>query len=150
MTTRQNSTGSGAAADSRPEWQHLWFTLQARPWSTLAIIDSAGAHDAESVARALSAVARKDGGTTVDVIRAHGAGFPDLSRLLAEVAEASPLQLRLVACDPPGRNPAMIPILHAVSGAVVVVRLGEASTAALDQTIDVVGRDKIIASVSIG
>lgn len=150
MTSRQNNVSGQTATDSRPEWQHLWFTLQGRPWSSLAVIDAAGGHDAETVARALSAVAAQDGGTAVQVIPAHGAGFQDLTRLLAEVTEASPRHPRLVACDPPGRNPAMIPLLQAVSGAVVVVRLGEATSAALDKTIDIVGREKIIASVSIG
>lgn len=143
-------TNKTAVTANRSEWQHLWFTLQARPWSTLAIIDTAAGHDADSVARALAAVAAQDGGMAVDVIPAQGASFHDLPRLLAAVAEASPQDLRLVACDAPARNPAMIPILQAVSGAVVVVRLGEATTATLDKTIDIVGREKIIASVSIG
>jgi len=152
MSSAKQPVGDGAAAATveRPEWHHLWFTLQARPWSALAIVDTTSGSDGERVARMLAEVARRDAGTAVEVISAQGAGFQDLPGLLADVAESSPRDLRLVACDTPATNPAMIPILQAVTGAVVVVRLGDATTAVLDSTIAVIGREKIIASVSIG
>lgn len=140
-----NSTAPGS-----PEWQHLWFTLQGRPWTTLAVIDTTGGSDAETVARTLAGVGTRDGQVPVEVVSARGLTFQDLPPLLAKLAESSAHQLRLVACDAVGPNPAMIPVLQATSGAVVVVRLGASSSAALDATIDAVGRDRVLASVSIG
>lgn len=132
------------------EWQQLWFTLQGRSWTTLAIIDTTDGNDAETVAHMLADVGQRDGQIPVEVISARGATFQSLPALLARLAEATAHQLRLVACDAVGANPAMIPILQATSGAVVVVRLGAATTAALDATTDAVGRTRVLATVSIG
>lgn len=137
-------------APGSPEWQHLWFTLQGRPWTTLAIIDTTGGSDAETVAHTLAGVGNRDGQVPVEVVSARGATFQDLPALLAKLADVSAQRLRLVVCDTVGPHPAMIPLLQATSGAVVVVRLGTATTTALDATIDAVGRDRVLASVSIG
>lgn len=132
------------------EWQRLWFTLQGRPWTALAVVDTTGGSDAEAVARALAEVGNRDGQVPVECVFARGKTFKDVPHLVTRLSEASAKALRLVACDSLGENPAMIPLLQAADAAVVVVRLGQATTAAVDKTVEVIGRHKVLASVSIG
>lgn len=132
-----------------PEWQRLWFTLQGRQWTSMAVIGSDGGGDAERVARTLAAIGRRDGQVAVDVITALGITFQDVPRIVGQLAHPVSDRL-LVSCDPLRRNPAMIPILQAVDGVVLVVRLGESRLDAVQKTVDAVGRDKIVATISIG
>ncbi len=137
-------------ADNKTEWQRLWFTLQGRPWTALAVVDMTGGSDAETVARALAEVGNRDGQVPVECVFARAATFKDVPQLLTRLSQAAPDALRLLACDSLGDNPAMIPLLQAADGAVVVVRLGQATGAAVDKTVEVIGRHKVLASISVG
>ena len=132
------------------EWQRLWFTLQGRRWTTLAVVDTTSGEDANEVARSLAGVGARDGLAQVHVLSALGASFQDVPKLVQWLELASEHDLKVVACDPVQSNPAMLPILQAASGAVLIVRLGAATTAAVDMTVEAIGRDKVFASIAIG
>lgn len=151
------STNKGHMGNTTPvpltndaEWQRLWFMLQGRRWSALAVVDATSGADATEVAQSLATIGARDGQALVQVIHALGASFQDVPGLVKQIAEASEHDQKLVACAPVRSNPAMIPILQATSGAVLVVRLGTATTAAVDAIVDAIGRDKVLASISIG
>lgn len=141
---------AGEVTSTDPEWQRLWFTLQGRAWSSLAVIGTDVAADADRVARTLAAVGKRDGQIPVEVVTALGVSFQDVPRIVNLVSHASPEKLLLVSCDPLRRNPAMIPVLQAVGGVVLVVRLGESRLDSVQKTVDAVGRDKIVATISVG
>ena len=149
--TRPGLTMTLDVATHEEEWQRLWFTLQTRQWTSLAIMAMDGSADAERVARNLAALGQRDGYGPLQTITAMGVGYEDVPRVVNHIASqpGSAGQL-IVVCDPLRRNPAMIPVLHAVTGVVLVVRLGASPVAAVQQVIDTVGRDKVFASIAVG
>lgn len=88
----------------------------------------------------------------VRVISALGMSYQDVTGVIAQISpEASTEpELTVVACDSPQVNPAMIPIIQAASGAVLVVRLGDSLLDSVRKTVEVVGREKVLATVSVG
>lgn len=142
----QQLTTDGAAEMA---WQQLWFSLRGRHWHSLAIVGTERAPTATEVAQQLAIVGRRDEKTPVDVISASGMSFEDTTAVVKRFeAERSPLTL--VACDSPLENAAMIPLLAAVSGVVLVASLGATRLEALRRITNLVGRDKVVATVSVG
>ena len=145
--------GTSAPPPRGPEFQRLWFTLQAQNWRSLAVVATENGADAVSVAAALAAIGTRDGQTPVQVLSAVGLSFADLPRLVAQMPgspTASAAPLTLVACDALQRNPAMIPIVQQASGVVLIVRLGQTALASVRATVAQVGRERILATISIG
>jgi hypothetical protein len=141
----------GAEKASHLEWQPLWLTLLTRPWNALAVIGSDTSTDVSRVAEILAAVGNRHGERSVRVVSALGATLPQVHGIVEQLSGASATgDLVLVPCDPLRANPAMLPILHATSGMVLVVRLGESRVASARTTVSTVGRDKVFATVAIG
>lgn len=133
------------------EWQRAWFSLQRREWSSLAIIGTESGAETEAAARHLAAIGTRDGLKSVRVLSALNLTFADAPRVLDYLAEAGANgELVVVACDPVRQNQATLPLLQAVSGVILVVRLGISRIAWVKQTIEVVGRDRIFATISVG
>jgi len=138
-------------ADSHVEWEPLWLSLLTRPWSALTVIGSDTSADVSRVADVLASVGNRQGARSVRVVsalRATPPGVQDIVKQLSDMPTAG--DLILVPCDPLQANPAMLPILHATSGVVLVVRLGESRIASARKTVSTVGRDKVFASVIVG
>lgn len=132
-------------------WQRLWFTLREQNWTSMAVLGTTDAESVNTVAHALAGVGIRDEKTPVGVISAFGMSFSDAAAVAARVeARASEADLMIITCDSPGTNPAMIPLLGAVSAVVLVVRLGESSIDAVRRLADGVGRDKVLATVTVG
>ena len=144
--------GTSAPAARGPEFQRLWFTLQAQSWRSLAVVSTADGADAVRVATALAQVGMRDGQTPVQVLSAVGLSFADLPQIVTQMpgSAAGAAPLTLVACDAPPRNPAMIPIVQQTSGVVLIVRLGDTALASVRATVAQVGRERILATISIG
>lgn len=146
----QGATGSASQpSHEQIEWQRLWFSLRTVPWQVLAIVGIDGASFGSDAAKRLVEVATRDEKTPVGVISALGMSFQDTTSVVARLREGGS-GLTLVVCDSPAVNPAAIPIVHAVSGVVLVVKLGEARLEALARAVDVVGRDKVLATITVG
>jgi hypothetical protein len=139
-------------ADSHVEWEPLWLSLLTRPWSALTVIGSDTSADVSRVADVLASVGNRQGARSVRVVSALRATTPpevqDIVKQLSDAPTAG--DLILVPCDPLQANPAMLPILHATSGVVLVVRLGESRIASARKTVSTIGRDKLFATVTIG
>ncbi|MEZ5420632.1 MAG: hypothetical protein R2708_25265 [Vicinamibacterales bacterium] len=149
---RTPSTGKPMTTQRDLDWQRLWLTLRGIPLTSLAVFGIDGASGAEEVVNRLAAVGNLDKKTPVRVISAIGLSLEGAAGVVADLQ--TPVQpgssLAVVACDSPRTNPAMIPIVQASSGVVVVVRLGETLLDAVRQTVDGIGRDKVLATVSVG
>ena len=138
-------------ADSHVEWEPLWLSLLTRPWSALTVIGSDTSADVSRVADVLASVGNRQGAPTVRVVSALGATPPGVHDIVKQLSDAPTAgDLILVPCDPLQANPAMLPILHATSGVVLVVRLGESRIASARKTVSTIGRDKVFASVIVG
>ena len=138
-------------ADLHVEWEPLWTSLMTRPWSALAVIGSDARTDVSRVANILASVGHRQGERSVRVVSALGATPPEIQGIVEQLSNASPVvDLILVPCDPLQANPAMLPILHATSGMVLVVRLGESKVASAKKAVGTVGRDRVYATVIIG
>lgn len=149
MSAAAAETMAGVAADV--DWQRLWFTLQERAWTSLAVVGTDSGNDADRVARLLAMVGQRDGHVPVQMVSALGIGYTDVPRIVAQLALASPeTHLLVVSCDPLRRSPAMIPIVHAASGVVLVSRLGESLLESVRTTVEAVGRDRVLATVTVG
>lgn len=133
-------------------WQQLWFSLRARPWTSLAIIGTERAQLAAEVAQRLATVGTRDEKTPVQVTSALGMSFQDTTVVAAtaRACEAGDSPLTLLACDSPLENPAMIPVLQAASGVVLVAALGTTRLDVIRRITEMVGRDKLLATVSVG
>ncbi len=146
-----NLAAQSDQAGAGPQWERLWFTLKTRPWTSLAVVGIESGDDAKTVARRLAAVGNRDGQLQVNVVSAIGATIAEIPGIVAKLSRGSEKHdLTIVACDPLLMNPATIPILHAASGAVIVVRLGKSMVETARQTVNAVGRDKVMASVTVG
>lgn len=133
------------------EWQRAWFSLQRREWSSLAIIGTESGAEAETAARNLATIGTRDGLRSVRVLSAHDLTFADAPRIAEYLAEAAAAgDLVLVPCDPLRTNHAVMSVLHAVSGVILVAQLGVSQASWVKKTIEAVGRERVFATISVG
>jgi len=133
------------------EWHPLWSSQLARPWITLAVIAVDPGTDASRVAEVLASVGNRLGARSVRIVSTAGATATEARGVLEQLTDVPPGGDHvLVTCDPLRANPAMLPILQAVSGVVLVVRLGSSLIASAKQIVDAVGRERVFATVAIG
>ncbi len=132
------------------EWQPLWRLELSKPWNALAIVATDTTGDACRTAEILAAVAEQLG-KPVRVVSAVGATPVEARGIVEQVTTwASGGTHLLVACDSLRTNTSMLPVLQATSGVVLVVRLGESLLASAKRTVSAVGRERILATVTIG
>ncbi len=131
------------------EWQRLWFSLRAHTWRSLAVVGIGSASNATGAANKLIQVAARDEKTPVGMISTLGMSFQDTTSVVTRLRDDG-AGLTLVVCDSPAVNPAAIPVVHAVSGVVIVVKLGEARLDAVARAVELAGRDRVLATVTVG
>lgn len=135
-------------APSEIVWQQLWFSLRRRGWHTIAVIGIDVAKLAVGAAERLASVGMRDEKTPVEVISALGLPFEGTTAL-ARKCHPAPPALTIIACDSPAEHPAALPLLQAVSGVVLVVALGSRLDT-VRKVVELAGRDKVLATVSVG
>jgi hypothetical protein len=139
----------GSAPDKN--WQRLWFSLQSRAWSTLAIVPTDVGTGVTEIAERLSAVGQHYGAGPIDLLDAVGAEFADTQGLVDSINETKARgRLVLVACDPLHQNPPVIPIVRSTSGVLLVVHLGESRIASARKVVEIVGRERILGAITLG
>lgn len=139
----------GSDIPSEIEWQQLWFSLRGRDWQTILVIGIDIAELATEAAERLANIGMRDEKTPVNVISALGMSFQGTTALARQCQSAPPSTPTLIACDSPAEHPATLPLLHAVCGVVLVVPLG-ARLDTVRRVAELAGRDKILATVSVG
>ena len=134
---------------SEVEWQQLWFSLRSRDWRTIAVIGIDIAELAAEATQRLANVGMRDEKTPVDVISALDMSFQGTTALARQCQSMPRSSPTLIACKSPAEHPATLPLLLAVSGSVLVVPLG-ARLDTVRRVVELAGRDKVLATVSVG
>ncbi len=133
------------------QWQQIWFTVCRRPCSSLALVPACPGGSTLSIAEALAAVGRLQGGRAVRVVDAGEVGLTgiaDVQKSLAAIAGRE--ELAVVAAGCPLTQAAAIPIARAADTAVLVVPLGEAGLAEARRIVDLIGRDRFLGAITLG
>ena len=131
------------------EIQKLWFSLVRRPWSSLAIVPLTDGETSVELANVLSEVGGIHRQRTIVTIDATRTELHRISLVLKLVAEEIKLGERvLVALPSLVSNVAGVPIAQAADAVLLCVELGQADFATARRTIELVGADRIIGSVT--
>ena len=132
------------------DWQHLWFSLQSTPWSALAILPADSGINVRGIAAALVDVGQKSGAADLMLVNGIGVPFGDVQNLVDVIETNKRRGMHIiVACDHLEDSPATLALTRAASGAVLVVRLGQSRFASARKAIEAVGRERVIASVTL-
>lgn len=137
---------------TRPEgdWQQLWFSLQGTQWSALAVLPADTGINVQGVAEALVDVGHKSGTADVALVNGIGVPFNDIQSLVDVIESSKRRGIQVVvACDHLEDSPATLALTRAASGALLVVRLGESRLSAVRKTVEAVGRERVITSVTL-
>lgn len=132
------------------DWQHLWFLLQGTPWSALAIVPADSGIDVSAIADAFVQTGQKSGVAQLTLLNGIGVRANEVQDIVDAIETAKQRGGQVVvACDHAEDNPGALPIARAASGVLLVVRLGQSRLAAARKTVDAVGRERVIASITL-
>jgi hypothetical protein len=130
-----------------PQLQRLWFATLRKPWSCLAIVPADASVALGDVPELLLAVGQEHGARQVRLVNGRGAQLADVHRVVSSLRLTSPSECVMVAVDAFADSPAAVPIVCAASAALLVVRVGESHMEAARQTVETIGRDRIIGAI---
>jgi hypothetical protein len=135
----------------------LWAHLRARPWSWIAVVPADPDLSAVPLARAmrdagnwlsqqpvqLRIVQNVDLGSTASLVHHLGESsrFAGSSKLVPHGVQT------VVATDSPLRNALVLPVIIGAEGVVLCVSRGATSVANVRATIEMIGREQIVATV---
>lgn len=132
------------------EWQQLWFSLLTRKWSSLAVVPSHPGISSLFVAQALCDVGKLHRQKPVHLVNAEGVHLVDASSFIDSLGDvAARGDIALVAVDSPLENQAAIPISRSAEAALLVVPLGESTFRNAQRTVELLGRERFIGSITL-
>lgn len=130
-------------------YQELWFELRTWTWKSLAVVPTVSGGSELDVAEKLVVVGVSNTNRRMSLISAEGASVADTDRVIAMIRAAEARGDRVIVCtDSVHDNPAAAPIIRAVNGAVLSVRLGRSEKAAVERTIATIHRNRIIGVIT--
>ena len=133
------------------DWQRLWFATRERQWTSLAIIPSDSGIDARRIAESLVETGRIHGERPVSLLSGVGVQLAGVHQIVDSIGEMNARgDWVVVPVDPISDNPSAVPIVHAASTALLVVRLGESLLGSARATIEIIGRERFLGSVVLG
>jgi hypothetical protein len=133
------------------DWQRLWFATREHQWNSLAIIPGDSGIDVRRVAESLVETGRAHGERPVSLLNAIGVQLAGVHQFVDSIAAMTGRgDWVIVPVDPIADNPSAVPIVHAASAALLVVRLGESLLAPARATIEAIGREHFLGSVVLG
>ena len=144
-----NSRAGGAVTEPEGDWQRLWFWLRSKSWSALAMVPTDAEVDALGVARSFVAVGHANGAHGLTLLNATGLPAKELSSVLETIEGAGRRGGLVVVCEPVGASPATLPIVRAATGTLLLVGLGTSKLRSARNTVEAIGRDRVIASITI-
>lgn len=137
-----------AAMPSRP-YQELWFELRTWSWKSLAIVPTVPGVSELDIAEKLVVVGVANTNRRMSLISAEGATVADTDRVIAMIRKAEARGDRsIVVTDSLFENPAAAPIVRAVNGAVLSVRLGLSEKSVVERTLSTINRNRVIGVVT--
>ena len=159
-------TGTGVSAFGPREWvlqpgqfaqlpgrefQELWFELRTWSWKSLAVVPTSPGASELDVAEKLVVVAVANTNRRMSLISAEGATVADTDRVIAMIRAAEARGDRvIVATDSITENPAAAPIIRAVNGTVLSVRLGRSDKADVERSVAAINRNRIVGMITRG
>ena len=130
-------------------YQELWFELRTWTWKSLAVVPTVSGCSELDVAEKLVVVGVSNTNRRMSLISAEGASVADTDRVIAMIRAAEARGDRVIVCtDSIHDNPAAAPIIRAVNGAVLSVRLGRSEKVAVERTIATIHRNRIIGVIT--
>jgi hypothetical protein len=131
--------------------QELWFELRTWSWKSLAIVPTVSKKSELDIAEKLVVVGVANTNRRMSLISAEGVGVGDTDRVIAMIRAAEARGDRvIVATDSIIDNPAAAPIIRAVNGAVLSVRLHETDLAEVERAVAIINRSRVIGVVTRG
>jgi hypothetical protein len=160
-----NATAAPAAAASGPrEWilqpgqftqlpdrsyQQLWFELRTWSWKSLAVVPTVAGFSELDVAEKLVIVGVANTNRRMSLISAEGATVSDTDRVIAMIRAAEGRGDRvIVGTDSVIDNPSAAPIIRAVNGTILSVRLGTTEKSDVERSVAAVNRNRVIGLVT--
>jgi hypothetical protein len=146
--------GTSDLARTRPnlpaaELQQLWFACLRREWSSLVVIPAHSGGSSLYVARSLAEVGGLHRNNPIKLIAAEGNDLTATSKLIIDMTgHVASGGLVIVALDSVVQNQAGIPIALAADAALLVVTYGESDLESARKTLDIVGHDRFVGTVS--
>jgi hypothetical protein len=150
LTTTRGARGAGGRFWEDVRLQKLWLALQRRPWRTLAVLPGSEPEETMEIAEVLGQIAWCYRGEPTNVL-----DLRDVSLRLAEYqaqdaqAQADSGVRVLFGLRSITENPASAIIARASDAAVLCVQLGKTDRRAAMQTIEDVGREKLLGTVLV-
>jgi hypothetical protein len=130
------------------DWQRLWFATRERQWTSLAIIPSDRSIDIRRIAESLVETGRIHGERPITLLSGVGVQLAGVHQIVDSIgAMTTRGDWLVVPVDPITDNPSAVPIVHATSAALLVVRLGESLLGSARATLEAVGRERFLGSV---
>lgn len=139
-----------AAGAPDRDWLKLWYALQETPWTTLAVVPTDPGIDALKIATKLVSVGQLNGGRNISLVNAVGARFNDVQTMLGTIEDAkSGARHLVIACDSVEGNPAALPLARAANGVFLLVKLGDSLLESARRTVEAIGRERVMASITV-
>ena len=131
------------------DYQELWFELRTWTWKSLAVVPTVSGASELDVAEKLVVVGVSNTNRRMSLISAEGATVADTDRVIAMIRAAEARGDRVIVCtDSVHDNPSAAPIIRAVNGAVLSVRLGRSEKAVIERTVATIHRNRIIGVIT--
>jgi len=132
------------------DWQQLWFSAVQHGWSSLAIVPAQPGISSLEAARMFAAAGRLYHQRPVHLIEAETTDPTTTSFVISSAANrvAAGEQV-IIAVDSPLSHPAAIPLARAADAALLLVPLGRTGLVAAHRTINCVGRQHFIGSITL-
>ena len=129
--------------------QELWFELRTWSWKSLAIVPTVSMRSELDIAEKLVVVGVANTNRRMSLISAQGVGVGDTDRVIAMIRAAESRGDRVVVVtDAIIDNPAAAPIIRAVNGAVLSVRINETEIAEVERAVASINRSRVIGIVT--
>jgi hypothetical protein len=143
------ATSALPAQQSRldPIIQRIWVRSQMSAWTTLAIVGTSDRmpEGTMSIARGLARVAAESGGA-LGLIDGRGLELKHLAQVQARLRSTVARQT-VVVLPLPKDNPVTVSVAQVCDAAIFCVFIGETSRVVAAQSIEQIGRDRILGSV---
>ena len=131
------------------EIQELWFELRTWTWKSLALVPTVSGASELDVGEKLVVVGVSNTNRRMSLISAEGVTAADSDRVIAMIRAAEARGDRVIVCtDSIADNPAAAPVIRAVNGAVLCVRLGRSERVEVEQTMATIHRNRVIGVVT--
>ena len=155
-------------ANSRPasisfEYEELWFSLMRRNWRSLALAPIDPGDRALELAHKLSVIGKTFRSSALTLIDATQLDLEGAARITQQLqsptgawygtgaqAERGAESRTLVALDPPRENALTIPVALAVDTVILLVERGRTQRAAIERTIQLLGRELVLGAILLG